>query len=103
MATLGGVTFINDSQATTPPATLAALDAFEGRLALIAGGRPKVHDFSEVTDAVAARRVSLILIGEAAEEIAAAARKSGVSEITLCGQLARSRLACLSRGRFPKE
>ena len=56
VASVGGVTFINDSQATTPPATLAALAAFEGRVALIAGGRAKVHDFSELAQAAAARR-----------------------------------------------
>jgi UDP-N-acetylmuramoylalanine--D-glutamate ligase len=81
VATVGGVLFVNDSQATTPPATIAALEAFPGKVALLAGGRAKVHEWRELAEAVAQRNAGLILLGEAAEEIAAAARKAGVGVV----------------------
>jgi len=90
---IGGVTFVNDSQATTPAATIAALRAFGGRVALIAGGRPKVHDFTALADEVARRGAALILIGEAADEIAAAAQAAGVAAVRAGGLEEAVRLA----------
>lgn len=84
---VGEVLFVNDSQATTPPATVAALEAFQERVILIAGGRAKVRDFYGLAEAIARRGASLILIGEAAEEIGEAARKAGVKEIARAASL----------------
>jgi UDP-N-acetylmuramoylalanine--D-glutamate ligase len=81
VATVGGVLYVNDSQATTPDSAAAGLEAFEGRVALIAGGRPKVSDFSRLGEAVARRGASLIAIGEAAELIEAAARAAGAEDV----------------------
>jgi len=78
VATVNGVTFVNDSQATTPPATLAALEAFEGPVALLLGGRAKVHEFAELAQAMARRGAFSVVLGEAAEEIGAALRAAGV-------------------------
>lgn len=77
----GGVTFVNDSQATTPEATLAALDAFAEHIVLIAGGRAKVHNFQGLGGRIAERGASLVVLGEAAEEIAAAAQAAGAADI----------------------
>jgi UDP-N-acetylmuramoylalanine--D-glutamate ligase len=87
VASIGGVTFVNDSQATTPEATIAALNAFEQRVVLIAGGRPKVHDFEQLAEVASRRRASLIVLGEAADEIAAAAEAAGVRDITRAADL----------------
>jgi len=81
IGSVGEVLFVNDSQATTPPATIAALESFEERVILIAGGRSKVQDFDGLGEAIVRHRASLIVIGEAAEEIAAAARSAGVTDI----------------------
>jgi len=71
--TVGGVTFYNDSQGTTPVSVCMALRAFAATPpVLIAGGRPKVDDFAELGSAIAASAKALIVIGEAAEMIAAA-------------------------------
>jgi UDP-N-acetylmuramoylalanine--D-glutamate ligase len=83
----GGVTYVNDSQATTPEAAIVALEAFPGRVILIAGGRPKVHDFSTLAHTIAKRGADLVVIGEAADEIAAAARVAGVSGIQRAADL----------------
>jgi UDP-N-acetylmuramoylalanine--D-glutamate ligase len=87
VGSVAGVLFVNDSQATTPGAAVAALDAFERHVFLIAGGRAKVHDFRRLAEAVRQREASLILIGEAAEEIADAARAAGVTDISRAAHL----------------
>ena len=87
VATIGGVTFVNDSQATTPEAAIAALNAFEQRVVLIAGGRPKVHHFEQLAEVASRRRASLIVLGEAADEIAAAAEAAGVRDVTRAADL----------------
>lgn len=79
--TIDGVTFVNDSQGTTPFATLRGLEAFEEPLVLIAGGRAKTDNFDELGEAIAKRCKGLIVIGEAAQTIADAARRAGFEQI----------------------
>lgn len=62
-----GVRYFNDSQATIPAATIAALGAFEGSgLVLIAGGSDKGLDYGELADEIARRCRAVVLIGETA-------------------------------------
>lgn len=68
VATIDGVTYFDDSKATTPHATVAALRSFEEAV-LIAGGRNKGLDLHRLRDAI--DRVSCVVaIGEAACEVA---------------------------------
>jgi UDP-N-acetylmuramoylalanine--D-glutamate ligase len=66
----GGVGWYDDSKATAPHATVAALRAFDS-VVLIAGGRNKGLDLSELASE-AARVRAVVAIGEAAGEVAAA-------------------------------
>ena len=68
------VAYYNDSKGTNPAATLAAIDGvFDGCSGvLIAGGRAKGADFSELADVIAANVHSVILIGEDAQRLAEA-------------------------------
>ena len=69
----GGIRFVNDSMATIPAATMAALDAFGERgVVLIAGGQGKGLALDALGDAIAARARAVVLIGELAGELAAA-------------------------------
>ena len=69
----GGIRFVNDSMATIPAATVAALDAFGQRgVVLIAGGQGKGLPLAEVGDAIAGRVRAVVLIGELAGELEAA-------------------------------
>jgi UDP-N-acetylmuramoylalanine--D-glutamate ligase len=81
VATVRGVMFINDSQATNPTAVERALEAIEEPIILIAGGRPKVPDFTEFGRTAARRVAALITIGEAGPAIAAAARAAGLEQV----------------------
>ena len=71
LAERGGVRWVNDSQATTPDAAIAALHAFDAPVVLIAGGKDKGLDYGPFADAIAARARACVLIGETAEELAA--------------------------------
>jgi UDP-N-acetylmuramoylalanine--D-glutamate ligase len=65
-----GVRYVNDSQATIPFATLAALSSFgEAGLVLVAGGRGKGLDYAELAEAIVARCRGLVLMGETAGEL----------------------------------
>lgn len=71
VAERGGVRWVNDSQATIPMAAMAALEAYApAPVILIAGGRGKGLDYRALTDAIAGRARSAILIGETAAELA---------------------------------
>ena len=66
----GGVRYYDDSKATDPHATLAAIRSFDSAV-LIAGGRNKGLDLSVLAGEVARLR-AVVAIGEAAPEIEAA-------------------------------
>jgi UDP-N-acetylmuramoylalanine--D-glutamate ligase len=66
-----GVRWVNDSQATIPMAAIAALEAFDAPIVLIAGGKDKGLAYAELADAAAAHCRAVILIGETADELAA--------------------------------
>lgn len=68
---IGQVVFINDSKATNVEAMEKALQSFPERVVLIAGGRDKNLDFRSARELAAERVKQAILIGEAAEKIAA--------------------------------
>jgi UDP-N-acetylmuramoylalanine--D-glutamate ligase len=64
VAEIDGVRFVNDSQGTQPDAVIAALRAFEPPIVLIAGGRDKGVDLSELAHVVGERVAAAVLIGE---------------------------------------
>ena len=69
VAEIDGVRYVDDSKATNPAAVVAALQAYDSPVVLIAGGKSKGSDFSELGEAIEARVKRLILIGESAEDI----------------------------------
>jgi len=72
--TLRGVSFINDSKATTVDATIKALQSFDRRIVLILGGRDKGADFRLLRRPVQQKVKEIVLLGEAKEKIAAELR-----------------------------
>ncbi|MBV9604691.1 MAG: UDP-N-acetylmuramoyl-L-alanine--D-glutamate ligase [Solirubrobacterales bacterium] len=78
VAVRDGVSWVNDSKATNVASTIVGLRAFPGGVHLIAGGVGKQQDFSPLAGEVAARCRAVYLIGEAAEELAAALEPAGV-------------------------
>lgn len=67
---IDGILYVDDSKSTNPGSVVAALRAFDRPIVLIAGGRSKGTDFVELGVALRQRAKALVLIGEAAAEIA---------------------------------
>ena len=81
VATIGDVTFVNDSQGTQPDAVIAALRAFAPPIVLIAGGRTKNVPLHDLADVVAERAAAAVLIGETADEMAGLFAHAGLEHI----------------------
>lgn len=71
VAELAGVLYVDDSKATNPGSVIAAIEAYDRPIVLIAGGKSKNTDFTELGRVIDERVKALLLIGEAADEIAA--------------------------------
>jgi len=81
VGTIDGVRFVNDSQGTQPDAVIAALEAFDGPIVLIAGGRSKGIDLGALPAVVARRAMAAVLIGETADELADRFGAAGTARI----------------------
>ncbi|MFH1074889.1 MAG: UDP-N-acetylmuramoyl-L-alanine--D-glutamate ligase, partial [Candidatus Firestonebacteria bacterium] len=66
---VSGVKFINNSQGTNMLAVEKSILSYDGPVILIAGGRNKGSDFTELKEAVSKKVKKLVVIGEAREEI----------------------------------
>jgi UDP-N-acetylmuramoylalanine--D-glutamate ligase len=85
-----GVLYVNDSKATNVASAVVALASFDsGSVHLIAGGRGKGGGYEKLRAPVAQRCRAVYLIGEAAEELAAALEGAG-PPVHRCGDLARA-------------
>jgi UDP-N-acetylmuramoylalanine--D-glutamate ligase len=78
VATIDGVSYVNDSKATNVASTIVALRSYPGGVHLIAGGRGKQQDFVPLAPLVAERCRAVYLIGEAAVELERALAGTGV-------------------------
>jgi UDP-N-acetylmuramoylalanine--D-glutamate ligase len=73
-----GVAWYNDSIATSPARSLAAIEAFDRPIVLLAGGRHKNLPLDDWARQVWARVEHLILFGEAADYLAEGVRRQGL-------------------------
>ena len=69
VATIEGVTSINDSKGTNVGAVMNALKSVDRPVVLIAGGQDKGSDFSPLCELVSKKVRAVVLIGEAAERL----------------------------------
>ncbi len=72
----GGVQYYNDSKATTPLATLRALQAFEQPLVLLAGGYDKGAPFDALTQVIHRRTKVALFYGATAPKLAQALERA---------------------------
>lgn len=87
VAVVDGVRYVNDSQGTQPDAVIAALRAFDGPIVLIAGGRDKGVDLTELAGVVAERAAAAILIGESGPALERLFRAAGLEQTQRAGTL----------------
>jgi UDP-N-acetylmuramoylalanine--D-glutamate ligase len=81
----GGVKYYNDSIATNPESTLAALDTLPGPFVLIAGGYDKKLPFDALGRKVGERVRVAVLLGETADAIARSIPPGSATEILRAG------------------
>ncbi|MEM7828745.1 MAG: cyanophycin synthetase, partial [Candidatus Aenigmatarchaeota archaeon] len=75
-----GVKFYNDSKGTNVNSVLKAIESFNEKIILIAGGRDKGGDFSILKDKVREKVKALVLIGEARYKIRDALHEVATAE-----------------------
>ncbi len=71
VAEIAGVRYFNDSKATSVDATMKAVDSFAGGLWIILGGKDKGSDYTLLRERLQQKAHAALLIGSAAEKIAA--------------------------------
>jgi len=76
---LRGVQFYNDSKGTNVASTIKALESFEERVVLIAGGKGKGQDFAPLAETARGRVGHAVVIGEDGPKIAAALSAVGIA------------------------
>ncbi len=92
-----GVIYINDSKGTNVGAVIRSVEGFTGPVILIAGGSDKGSDFSQLSGPVRKNVTLLVLIGTAADAMAAALR--GATEIVHAKTLEEAVLVVSKRAR----
>lgn len=76
-----GVAYYNDSKATNALATRKAIESFEGKVILIAGGLDRGEDFKELEAVFRSHLKGLVVYGETADRLAKVGEKAGVKAI----------------------
>jgi len=92
VGTVAGVTYVNDSKATTPESAALGIEAYANRpVTLIAGGYDKGAPFGEFARLAAHACRHVLLVGVTAGKLAGLMRKAGGgAEIEEAGDLARA-------------
>lgn len=67
VATKEGITYVNDSKATTVESLRYALQSFNEPIVLITGGQDKGSDFTQLNELICEKVKAIVLIGTAAE------------------------------------
>jgi UDP-N-acetylmuramoylalanine--D-glutamate ligase len=83
VATIAGVEYVNDSKATNVDAAIKAIQAFPGRVILIAGGTDKGTRFEPLAAALEGRVRDVVTIGVAAPRIREAIERSANAEVVV--------------------
>jgi UDP-N-acetylmuramoylalanine--D-glutamate ligase len=83
VAETNGIRWYNDSKATTPISTIAALEGIEEPKILIAGGYDKHLPFDELGKVIARRVKAVVLLGQTAQKIQSAIQNAGGTNVIL--------------------
>ena len=97
---INGVTFINDSAATNPDATLAALDSFAQPIWLIAGGHDKKIGLNILAKKIAQKVNGVATVGQLTNPLADLVyRQNPNLDISRSGDLKTAFLWCIGRAK----
>ena len=97
---LNGIKFYNDSIASSPTRTMAALNSFDKKLILIAGGYDKKIPFDELGVKINEKVKELVLVGHTAEKIRQAVLNAGnETNITVCDEFEQAVISAYSKAK----
>jgi UDP-N-acetylmuramoylalanine--D-glutamate ligase len=71
-AEVNGILFVNDAKSTTPESAIAALNAFDRPIVLLAGGSDKGVNLDEFATAIVQKTKAVAVMGAVADQLAAA-------------------------------
>jgi UDP-N-acetylmuramoylalanine--D-glutamate ligase len=101
---LGGVTYYNDSIASSPTRAIAGLQSFDRKVILIAGGYDKQIPFDTLGEEINLRVKHLLLTGHTAEKIKSSVEQApGAQAATLCIELCEDLAAAVQAARRVAE
>ena len=97
VAKIRGVTWVNDSKATNIGACAAALEGYDNKVILIAGGDAKGADMTELAPIIKTKTKSVVLIGKDAslikmainESVPTYSAKNMEEAVNICAELAQ--------------
>ncbi len=84
---INGVKYINDSKGTNPEASIKAIDSYSAPIVLIAGGKNKGSAFDKFAEVISRKVKEVVLLGEAAPEIAGALEAVGYHKFSRVNSL----------------
>ncbi|HTY13089.1 MAG TPA: UDP-N-acetylmuramoyl-L-alanine--D-glutamate ligase [Candidatus Omnitrophota bacterium] len=90
VAEKGGIKYYNDSKGTNPDSTIVAIKALANgsrNIVLIAGGRDKGGDLTDLVHMISDNVKNVVLIGEAAQRFGAALSANRFDRLTFAGDL----------------
>ncbi|MFR8869541.1 UDP-N-acetylmuramoyl-L-alanine--D-glutamate ligase [Paraclostridium sordellii] len=76
-----GIMFVNDSKGTNPDSTIKAITSYDKPIVLIAGGKDKQSDFTEMISYATKNVKAIVLLGETADKIEQTAKLQGMNNI----------------------
>ena len=82
-----GIKFYNDSKATNPDSAIKAINAIDGKIILIAGGRDKHFDYGDLIVKIKERVKNLVLIGENKKIIASKCKVMNYNNVLFADNL----------------
>ena len=103
MGEVAGRRFYNDSKSTTAEATMAALNACDAPVWLLAGGHPKGADFDELARAIVSRALGAGLFGTARNALQSCLRSQSADFNTLATEHLADALAWCWRQSQPGD
>jgi UDP-N-acetylmuramoylalanine--D-glutamate ligase len=80
---ISGISFFNDSIASSPTRTIAGLNSFNKKIILIAGGYDKNISFNKLGNVIINKVKNIILIGKTADKIIDAINMANIDNINL--------------------
>ncbi|MFB6290719.1 MAG: UDP-N-acetylmuramoyl-L-alanine--D-glutamate ligase [Candidatus Bipolaricaulia bacterium] len=91
VSTIAGIEFVDDSKATNPAATIAAIEGLEKPTRILLGGKAKKASYDKLAERIQTSSVrATYLFGSAQPALAEILRKKGITDFENCSTLEKA-------------